>query len=63
MKSYNARLGHSSDARFNEFPIVLKTGIPVHSRTKLSWIEEIDEEATLEEKMWYEHIITHNMEK
>jgi hypothetical protein len=61
MKSYNARLEKTTDLRFNEFPIVLKTGVPVHKNTKLSWIEEIDEDADSSEREWYNHVVKHNV--
>ena len=61
MKSYNARSEPSKDPRFNEFPIVLKMGAPVHKNTKLSWIEDIDEDADSFEREWYEQVVKNNV--
>ena len=61
MTSYNARLEPKKDIRFSEFPITLKTSIPVHRGTKLSWIEPMDEDADEKERLWYAQVLEHNM--
>ena len=63
MKSYNALALVSKDERFNEFPINLRIDTPVHKNTKISWIEELDENYTDEEWLWYQNIIENNLVK
>lgn len=62
MKSYNARV-FSSVEQFNDFPIVFRTNVQVHPNTKLTWIEEVDPDADLEERMWYDGVVRCNMVK
>jgi hypothetical protein len=62
MKGYNARLAQTSSIKFSERPIVLRAEMSVHLNTKLSWIEELDEEASESEQQWYENVINNNLE-
>ena len=62
MKSYNARLAQSSNINYREWPIVLRSEVAVHPNTKLSWIEELDEEASESEQQWYENVVNNNLE-
>lgn len=62
MKCYNARLAQSSNINYSEWPIVLRSEIAVRPNTKLSWIEELDEEASESEQQWYENVVNNNLE-
>lgn len=62
MKNYNARLAKSPNINYSEWPIVLRSEITVHPNTKLSWIEELDEEASESERLWYENVVNNNLE-
>lgn len=62
MKSYNARLVKSTNINYMEWPIVLRAEVPVHPNAKLSWIEELDEEASESEQQWYETVVNNNLE-
>jgi hypothetical protein len=61
MKSYNAIVyNRTKDPRFVDFEISLKSSVPVHPNTKLVWIEEIGEDATPEEREWYNNVMKVN---
>ena len=62
MKSYNARWVKTQNINYSEWPIVLRVEVPVHPNVKLSWIEELDEEASKNEQQWYENVINNNLE-
>lgn len=62
MKGYNARLAQTSNINYSEWPIVLRAEVPVHPNVKLSWIEELDEEASKNEQQWYENVVNNNLE-
>ena len=62
MKGYNARLAKSPNINYSEWPIVLRAEIAVPLNTKLSWIEELDEEASESEQQWYEIVVNNNLE-
>lgn len=62
MKGHNARLAQTSSIKFSEWPIVLRSEVAVHPNTKLSWIEELDEEASESEQQWYETVVNNNLE-
>ena len=62
MKGYNARLAKTPNIKYSEWPIVLRAEMTVHPNTKLSWIEELDEEASESEQQWYESVINNNLE-
>jgi hypothetical protein len=62
MKGYNARLAKSPNINYSEWPIVLMAKVPVHPSIKLSWIEELDEEASESEQQWYETVVNNNLE-
>ena len=62
MKGYNARLAKSPNIKYSEWPIVLRLEIAVHPNTKLSWVEELDEDASESEQQWYETVVSNNLE-
>ena len=62
MKSYNARWIKIQNINYSEWPIVLRAEVPVHPNVKLSWIEELDEEASESEQQWYETVVNNNLE-
>ena len=62
MKGYNTRLDKTPNIKYSEWPIVLRAEIAVHPNTKLSWIEELDEDASEREQQWYENVVNNNLE-
>lgn len=62
MKSYDARWVKTQNINYSEWPIVLRAEVPVHPNVKLSWIEELDEEASESEQQWYETVVNNNLE-
>lgn len=62
MKSYNARWIKTQNINYMEWPIVLRAEVPIHPNGKLSWIEELDEDASESEQQWYETVVNNNLE-
>ncbi len=62
MDNYSAKV-HSSDARFNDMTISLRTSIEVHPNTRLNSIEAMDEDATDIEALWYNKVVRNNVKK